>query len=141
MNAEPLKGRSPALDLSSVGATTLPVQDRGTGLARWAQAVSRDANATTVADVEGLRAAGFDDAQIFAITCFVALRVARLPDGHADQAGGRRHSSGTWTASTRARARSLPPASKVQSTTVLVSSTSATVACSVSSGPSGVGRR
>jgi hypothetical protein len=38
--------------------------------------VARDANATTPADLEPLRAAGFDDRQIFAITVFVALRRA-----------------------------------------------------------------
>jgi uncharacterized peroxidase-related enzyme len=45
-------------------------------LARWARQVSRDPNATTAADVEALRGVGFDDAQIFAITCFISLRVA-----------------------------------------------------------------
>jgi uncharacterized peroxidase-related enzyme len=45
-------------------------------LARWARQVARDPNGTTEADVDGLRAAGFDDAQVFAITCFVALRIA-----------------------------------------------------------------
>ena len=45
-------------------------------LARWARQVARDPNGTTADDVEGLRAAGFDDAQIFAITCYVAFRLA-----------------------------------------------------------------
>lgn len=45
-------------------------------LARWARAVARDPNATTPADLEPLRAAGFDDRQIFAVTVFVALRRA-----------------------------------------------------------------
>jgi SAM-dependent methyltransferase/alkylhydroperoxidase family enzyme len=45
-------------------------------LARWARQVTRDPNATSVADVEALRDAGYDDAQIFAITFFVALRIA-----------------------------------------------------------------
>ena len=45
-------------------------------LARWARQVTRDPNATAAADVESLRAAGYDDAQIFAITLFVALRIA-----------------------------------------------------------------
>ena len=35
-----------------------------------------DPNATTVADVEALRAAGFSDRQVFAITVFVAARLA-----------------------------------------------------------------
>ena len=45
-------------------------------LARWARQVSRDPNATTTADVESLRQAGFDDAQIVAITAFISLRIA-----------------------------------------------------------------
>jgi len=38
--------------------------------------VADDPNSTTVADVDELRAAGFDDAQIFAITVYAALRLA-----------------------------------------------------------------
>jgi alkylhydroperoxidase family enzyme len=45
-------------------------------LAAWARQVARDPNATTAADVQGLRDAGFDDGQVFAITLFVALRLA-----------------------------------------------------------------
>ncbi|WP_214407698.1 carboxymuconolactone decarboxylase family protein [Pseudonocardia lacus] len=45
-------------------------------MARWARAVARDPNATTADDVRALREAGFTDPQIFAITAFVALRVA-----------------------------------------------------------------
>jgi uncharacterized peroxidase-related enzyme len=45
-------------------------------LARWARQLARDPNSTTAADVQSLRAAGFDDAQIFAISVFVALRIA-----------------------------------------------------------------
>ena len=45
-------------------------------LARWARQIARDPNATAATDVQQLRDAGFDDAQIFAITVFVALRVA-----------------------------------------------------------------
>jgi len=45
-------------------------------LARWARRVTRDPNLTDAADVDALRDAGFDDAQIFAITVFVALRIA-----------------------------------------------------------------
>jgi alkylhydroperoxidase family enzyme len=45
-------------------------------LARWARQITRDPNATAAADVQGLRDAGYDDAQIFAITAFVALRIA-----------------------------------------------------------------
>jgi alkylhydroperoxidase family enzyme len=45
-------------------------------MAGWARMVARDPNATTAADVQTLRDAGFGDAQIFAITLFVALRLA-----------------------------------------------------------------
>ena len=45
-------------------------------LARWARQITRDPNATDSGDVQALRDAGYDDAQIFAITVFVALRIA-----------------------------------------------------------------
>lgn len=45
-------------------------------LVRWARRVSRDPSATTEADVDALRAVGYADRQIFAITLYVALRVA-----------------------------------------------------------------
>jgi uncharacterized peroxidase-related enzyme len=56
-------------------------------LARWARQLARDPNATTAADVQSLRAAGFDEAQIFAISAFVALRIAfsTVNDAHGAQ--------------------------------------------------------
>src|ERR1700733_1810177 len=45
-------------------------------LASWARKVAGDPNGTTQADVGVLRSAGFNDEQIFAITVFVALRLA-----------------------------------------------------------------
>jgi uncharacterized peroxidase-related enzyme len=42
----------------------------------WARKVVRDPNSTTSDDIQHLRDAGFTDAQIFAITTFVALRMA-----------------------------------------------------------------
>jgi SAM-dependent methyltransferase/alkylhydroperoxidase family enzyme len=45
-------------------------------LARWARRITRDPNGTEAGDVQALRDAGYDDAQIFAITVFVALRIA-----------------------------------------------------------------
>jgi uncharacterized peroxidase-related enzyme len=45
-------------------------------MAAWARKVVRDPNATTSADLEDLRNVGFDDSQIFAMTVFVALRLA-----------------------------------------------------------------
>ncbi|HEX7135903.1 MAG TPA: hypothetical protein VF228_25215 [Iamia sp.] len=45
-------------------------------LAQWARRVVADPNGTTAADVDDLRAAGFDDAQILGVTAFVGLRLA-----------------------------------------------------------------
>jgi uncharacterized peroxidase-related enzyme len=45
-------------------------------IAAWARKVAKDPNATTPADIQALRHAGLDDGQIFAITAFVALRLA-----------------------------------------------------------------
>ena len=45
-------------------------------LAAWARAVVRDPNATEPADLEPLRAAGYDDERILAITVFVVARRA-----------------------------------------------------------------
>ena len=45
-------------------------------MTRWARAVAGDPNATTQADVDELRSAGFSDADIFAMTAFVGLRIA-----------------------------------------------------------------
>ncbi len=53
-----------------------PLDPAERALARWARAMARDANATAPADVRALRDAGYDDAQILAITTFVALRLA-----------------------------------------------------------------
>ena len=52
----------------------LDAQERA--LARWARAVARDPNGTTAADVAALREAGLDDAQVVAVTLFVAARLA-----------------------------------------------------------------
>ena len=52
------------------------LDQRERSLARWARMVARDPNAVSSRDVQDLRDAGFDDAQIFAITAFVALRLA-----------------------------------------------------------------
>jgi uncharacterized peroxidase-related enzyme len=45
-------------------------------LAAWARQVVRDPSSTTVADVQLLRDAGFDDSQIVGITSYVAGRLA-----------------------------------------------------------------
>ncbi len=45
-------------------------------MAAWARHVARDPNGTSADDVAVLRQAGFSDSDIFAMTVFVALRVA-----------------------------------------------------------------
>jgi alkylhydroperoxidase family enzyme len=45
-------------------------------LARWARRLASDPNGAEAAEVQALRDAGYDDDQIFAITLFVALRMA-----------------------------------------------------------------
>ena len=45
-------------------------------LAQWARRVATDPNAIVPDDIQALRDVGFDDAQIFAITTYVALRLA-----------------------------------------------------------------
>ncbi len=45
-------------------------------MASWARKVVNDPNTTTSADIQRLRDAGLGDAQIFAITLFVSLRLA-----------------------------------------------------------------
>ena len=45
-------------------------------MAAWARKVVRDPNATTPADIQALHEAGLDDGQIFAVTAFIALRLA-----------------------------------------------------------------
>jgi alkylhydroperoxidase family enzyme len=59
------------LNGSDVGLTS---QEKA--MAAWARKVARNPNATTPADVQALRDAGLGDGQIFAITAFVALRLA-----------------------------------------------------------------
>ena len=50
--------------------------DQEKAIAAWARKVAKDPNATTPADIQALRDRGLDDGQIFAITTFVALRLA-----------------------------------------------------------------
>lgn len=50
--------------------------DRERAMAGWARKVAGDPNGTTTDDVDDLRDAGFEEDEIFAITVFVALRLA-----------------------------------------------------------------
>jgi alkylhydroperoxidase family enzyme len=52
------------------------LEDDEKAIAGWARCLARDPNGATEDDVEKLREAGFDDGQIFAITVFIALRLA-----------------------------------------------------------------
>jgi uncharacterized peroxidase-related enzyme len=66
---------------AAVAAGVLTGTDAGlTGqekaMAGWARKVAGDPNATTPADIQALRDSGLDDGRIFAITAFVALRLA-----------------------------------------------------------------
>ena len=66
---------------SDVAVAVIRGEDEGLdttvrALAQWARAVATDPNGIEAADLQGLRDAGFDDEQIFAITTFVALRLA-----------------------------------------------------------------
>lgn len=66
----------PAVTASVLGGDDGPLDEGDRALAAWARKVADDPNGTTAADVQSLRDAGFDDDQIFAITFFVALRLA-----------------------------------------------------------------
>ena len=66
---------------ADTAASVLRGEDHGLApaeraMAHWARQVARDPNGTTPADVQTLRDAGYSDARIFAITVFVALRMA-----------------------------------------------------------------
>ncbi len=50
--------------------------DQEKALAAWARKVATDPNATTPDDIQALRDSGLDDGQVFAVTAFVALRLA-----------------------------------------------------------------
>lgn len=52
------------------------LSDQERALATWARTITRDPNATTAADLEPLRQAGWTNRQIFGMTAFVALRIA-----------------------------------------------------------------
>jgi SAM-dependent methyltransferase/alkylhydroperoxidase family enzyme len=67
---------SPEIAAEVIEGGTAGLDDTQLTLARWARLVAADPNAISVADVQALRDVGFDDSQIFAITAFVALRLA-----------------------------------------------------------------
>jgi uncharacterized peroxidase-related enzyme len=65
-----------ALAAGVLNGSDAGLTEQETAMAAWARKVARDPNATTPADIQALRDSGLDDGQIFAITCFVALRLA-----------------------------------------------------------------
>ena len=66
----------PALAAGVLNGSDSGLTDQEKAMAAWARKVAMDPNATTPGDIQALRAAGFDDGQVFAITAFVALRLA-----------------------------------------------------------------
>ena len=66
----------PELAVAVLSGRVEGLSPRERALAGWARAVVRDPNGTSAADVQELRAAGYDDRSIFALTVFVALRLA-----------------------------------------------------------------
>ncbi|MEU9889628.1 hypothetical protein [Sphaerisporangium sp. NPDC051011] len=52
------------------------LSDREAALARWSRQVVLDPNATSQADIDRLRQAGFSDREIFEATTFIAFRTA-----------------------------------------------------------------
>jgi uncharacterized peroxidase-related enzyme len=65
-----------ALAAGVLNGSDAGLTDQEKAIAGWARRVARDPNATTPADIQALRDSGLDDGQIFAITAFVALRLA-----------------------------------------------------------------
>jgi uncharacterized peroxidase-related enzyme len=66
----------PEVAATVIDGRTEGLEDDERALAAWARQLGRDPNAITTDDVERLRKAGFSDGQIFAITVYVALRLA-----------------------------------------------------------------
>jgi uncharacterized peroxidase-related enzyme len=70
------KASDPAVAAGVLTGSDSGLTDQEKAMAAWARKVARDPNATTPADVQALRDSGLDDGQVFAITAFVALRLA-----------------------------------------------------------------
>jgi uncharacterized peroxidase-related enzyme len=67
---------SPDVAAALIGGDSGGLDGTGQALARWAQRVVKEPNGIAAEDVQSLREAGFSDEQIFAITAFVAFRLA-----------------------------------------------------------------
>jgi len=72
-----LSGTSdPTLAAGVLDSTDTGLTGQEKAMASWARKIVKDPNSTTPADVQELRDAGLTDSQIFAVTTFVALRMA-----------------------------------------------------------------
>lgn len=67
---------SPATSAQVLGGDDTGLTRREQALARWARLVTRDPSSTTASDIDALRAVGFTDPQIAALTCYIAARIA-----------------------------------------------------------------
>jgi uncharacterized peroxidase-related enzyme len=65
-----------AMAVGVLNGSDAGLTDQDRAMATWARKVAKDPNGTTPADIQALRDSGLDDGQIFAITSFVALRLA-----------------------------------------------------------------
>lgn len=72
--ADAADAETAAAVLRAGGEAKLDAREKA--LAEWARKVVRSPNATTAADVQGLRAAGLSEREIFEATALVAFRVA-----------------------------------------------------------------
>jgi len=70
------KASDPGVAAGVLEGSDAGLTDQEKAMAAWARKVADDPNATTPADIQTLRDSGLDDGQIFAITSFVALRLA-----------------------------------------------------------------
>jgi uncharacterized peroxidase-related enzyme len=70
------KASDPALAAGVLTGDDDGLTDQEKAMADWARKMAGDPNATSPADIQALRDCGLDDGQIFAITAFVALRLA-----------------------------------------------------------------
>jgi uncharacterized peroxidase-related enzyme len=66
----------PALAAGVLKGRDDDLSEQEKAMAVWARKIVKDPNATVPADIQALRDTGLDDGQIFAITAFVALRLA-----------------------------------------------------------------
>jgi uncharacterized peroxidase-related enzyme len=67
---------NPSVAAGVLNGTDAGLTDQEKAMASWARKIVKDPNATTASDLQSLRDTGLSDQQIFAITAFVALRVA-----------------------------------------------------------------